>query len=176
MPVNESFPALPFGAGAGDTAAGSVMMANGGSQGIGGIEELIFQAYTQGGFQHGSDLFLGSITITGYGLFDFFWGIFGDGHSFDHSCCDGYALSPAELEHGLNIFAKKRSLNGHFCRLVQRDNLLKFRKNALQAKLVLFRAFEMHGAHVYQGECFTVYFQNSETEDIGAGVHPQNSV
>ena len=146
------------------------------SQCIGGIQNLILKIHAKRACQHSRYLLLGGIAVAGYGLFDFFWRIFYDRHPLGDGSRNGYALGATQFEHGLDIFAKKRCLDGHLFWLILPDNFLQLHQDSLQSVGVLLRTMEMHDAEVQDIQRLAMHFEDGEAEHAGAGVHAEDAI
>lgn len=92
------------------------IVAIGCSEGVRGVEVLRHLVSRDGehALEHGGNLLLGGIAVARDGHFYFQRSVLSDRDLALDSGCDGYALGTAELEHGLDILAEERGLDGHF--------------------------------------------------------------
>lgn len=147
-------------------------MAHGSGQCIGGIEVMAIQFELEDIGEHGSDLFFGSIAVSGDGLFDLFRRVFGDPDSFGDRCGDGHPLCPAQFEHGLWILAVKRRFDGHFPGLVDLNDTLQALEDMLEFILMVFHLFQVDHPHVEELQLLLLHLYDGIAQNIGAGVYP----
>ena len=96
-------------------------MARSYGQTIGGIQFLGQLAERVNGLEHSRHLLLGGRAAARDALFDAGGGVFKDGQMVGQCYAHGHALCSSQLQHGLNILAKKRRFKGHYFRLVPRN-------------------------------------------------------
>ncbi len=147
-----------------------IIMANRCRQCIRRIQVLPIQIYFEGVLQHGGYLFLGGVAIASDGLFDLLGGVFGDFEAFGDGGGHGHALSPAQFEHGLWIFAKKGRFDGQIARAVLGDDAGDPFKNALKFLGVVFKLFQVNHSNVDWEQHLPIDFQDGVAQDVGARI------
>ena len=148
-------------------------MTNPHRQGVSSIIKLLFQRLIEQLFEHVGHLFLGSIAVPRYALFNFLGQVL---HNVDvprqrrgHS----HSLRPPQFQHRLHVFSIKRSFNGHLIRQVFRNELRNPFKDPLQLQLMRTQLLQAQYPVLNDAQLRVFHFNKAISHYPRAGIYPQ---
>lgn len=124
--------------------------------------------------QHFGHLFLARRTVSGNGHLDFLGFIFGDRNLTRESGRHCYPLCAPELEHRLDVLAKKRRLDCYFIWMVCFDEFNRTLENDLEFGVMVVIFGQNQLVQLHEFHLFVDHFDQSETHDGGSGIDAEN--
>ena len=149
-----------------------------GGEGVRGVHELghLSLVYMKHPLQHPCHLFLRSSSVAGQSHFYLQRSVLVDRDVALDGSGDGDALRTAELQHGLDVMAEERGLDGELVGKILFYDARHALENVAQLEIRVAHLAHVYDAHAYQRSLVARDLYGAVAHDVRAGVYAQDNL